>query len=107
MTTSRTIEIWTSPSQDDTRHALPSISKPKVEVSKIEINTLSNNLHSFLEELQSTLLAPPSNETDFFIDKVELNLGISASGGFAIIGKMDAGVQASIKVTLQRRSIEK
>jgi hypothetical protein len=40
----------------------------------------------------------------FIIDEVELSLAVNAKGGIELLGKLEAGAQAGIKIKLKRRS---
>lgn len=109
MTAAKTIEIWTLSKQDDqARAALPKLGSSRgFEVSHVDPTVLTANLSSFLTHFQSLPLDAESSHEGkqvFSVQEIELNLGISGKGGVALIGKVEAGFEAGIKVKLTRKS---
>jgi hypothetical protein len=46
-----------------------------------------------------------SKESKFYVDELEISLAINASGGVELIGKLEAGAQAGIKIKLKRKEV--
>ncbi len=102
MSQPRKIEIWTFQSAEDTRSALPTLGKVRTEVTRVEISVLSKNLTEFLAGFQQLLEGTPAPKAGYYVDEIELNLGVNGSGGIALFGKIEAGVEAGIKVKLKK-----
>ncbi len=107
MASSQKIEIWTSAPSADAKAALPTFNKTRIEVTHVEASALSENLKTFLTEMQTVFEIPKATTPGFQVDEIELNLGINAHGGIALIGKLEAGFTAGIKVKLKRASASK
>jgi hypothetical protein len=104
MNGSKEIEIWiSSPAGDDRRAALPTLGKARYEVSRVQFSILVKNLSDFLVDIQGVMQAP-ADSSSYSVDEIELNLGINASGGIALFGKLEAGAEAAIKVKLKRQN---
>lgn len=98
----RKIEIWTSEPSSDKKAALPALGSARVHVSQIDISVLSENLLNTLGDFQQMIEKIPEAKASYRLDEIELNLGVSAKGGIALIGKLEAGVQAGIKIKFKR-----
>ncbi|MCW5795338.1 MAG: hypothetical protein KIS97_13475 [Nitrospira sp.] len=100
--TKKTIPVLTDTSvQDDVKDAFGHVSSPKV--IELPSDVIANNLQNFIGVFESTIDPAVKNDGNFQIDEVELNLSISAEGGFSLIGQMSGGVETSVKVKLKRR----
>ena len=97
------ITVWTTFSGDDTQNALPSFTKGTIKAVQVTSDTLAKNLESFLSNLESVIQVNPPNDSPFYIDQMELNLAVNASGGIELLGKLEGGAQAGIKITLKRK----
>ena len=53
----------------------------------------------------SILDVDTSKESKFYVDELEISLAINASGGVELIGKLEAGAQAGIKIKLKRKEV--
>ena len=105
MSINRTIEIWETEAADaDTKHALPSLGKARVKSTEIDISVLSGNLKEVLDNFQTLLDEQPESKSGYYVDEIELSLGVNGKGSVALIGKLEAGMQASIKVKIKRES---
>jgi hypothetical protein len=49
-------------------------------------------------------MAEQETSKSFEIDEIEISLAVTAEGGVELIGKVTAGVEAGIKITLKRRT---
>ena len=107
MGAARHIEIWTAAVAEDTRAALPSFGRTRIDVAHVETTTLSASLETFLSDIESIFEKSSSATSKFQIDEIELNLGVNAKGGVALIGKLEAGIQAGIKIKLRRNMASK
>lgn len=103
MAKSQEIEIWTTVAASDTKAALPALGKTRFEVSRVQLSAVSKNLTEFLTEFQAVFEIPADSKSGFYVDEIELNLGVSGSGGIALFGKLEAGVEAGMKVKLKRQ----
>lgn len=97
------IAIWTTDSKGNEQSALPKIARKLSEATQISTDVLSENLKSFIESFQSVVDAG-NDIGGFAIDEVELSLVVNAKGGIELLGKVEAGAQASMKVKLKRRT---
>jgi len=99
------IEIWSIESKSNIKAGLPTLGKAskRIESTHVDVVTLSENLNNFLAEFQKVLEKQPTSKSGYEIDEIELSLGVSANGGIALLGKLEAGMEASIKVKLKKR----
>ncbi|MGT2465820.1 Pepco domain-containing protein [Mesorhizobium atlanticum] len=58
---------------------------------------------NLLAQVQSALEKAQQAASSFTVEEIDLNIGINAKGGLALIGKVEAGMEAGIKVKLKRR----
>jgi hypothetical protein len=58
-----------------------------------------------LDSSNSILDVDTSKESKFYVDELEISLAINASGGVELIGKLEAGAQAGIKIKLKRKEV--
>lgn len=100
------IEIWSTESSDNKKAALPKFGKAttKIYSTYVEVSTLSENLNEFLVEFQKVLEKQPKSKSGYEIDEIELSLGVNAKGGISLLGKLEAGVEAGIKVKLKKKN---
>ena len=103
MATERKIAVLTDDATGMQRSALPSFSSTSRQVSEVATEVISSNLDQFLRSFEEALDGSVSRESSFAVDQIELNLVINAQGGIELIGKVNAGVTASFKVTLKRK----
>lgn len=103
MTSGKKIEIWTDESTVEEKAALPTLGRRAVERVSVDMSLLSQNLKEFMQDFQSILDEQPQSPSGYYIDEIELTLGVNANGGIAILGKIEAGVQGSMKIKLKRR----
>ena len=103
MKTERKIEILVPVVTTDSKHGLPSLGKSRFQATMVDPAVVSENLKHILSDLQSVLDELPKSTTGYYVDEIELNLGISGNGSVALIGRLEAGVEAGIKVTLKRK----
>lgn len=102
MATNTVIEVWTDSQTTEAKAAVPMpaiFSRRAVDVKPEE---LSAKLKAFLSGFESVLRECPPVIGGFSVDQIELNLAVNASGGIELIGKLSAGVQASIKLVLRK-----
>lgn len=96
------ISLWVEESAVIKR-GMPGFGKNVSALNKVETKTISSNLKKFLKEIQETLDGQPDSIAGYEIDNVVLNIAVTANGGIELIGKMSAGVTASMSITLQRK----
>lgn len=99
------IEIWSNYSESSIKRGLPPLGKATkmIESTIVDTATLSDNFTNFLSDFQKILEKQPKSKSGYEIDEIELSLGVDAKGGIALLGKLEAGVQAGIKVKLKRK----
>jgi hypothetical protein len=71
-----------------------------LELIELDQGELRNRIEAFLSEF-SEIHEP--EHASFIVDEIELALTVNAKGGVALIGKLEAGGEAGIKVTIRRR----
>lgn len=100
-----TIEIWTQTALPEGKAALPALRKsPGLETTEVKLSDLADNLGRLLAHVQSAFDKAQKVASSFDVDEIELNIGVNAKGGLALIGKAEAGMEAGIKVKLKRRN---
>jgi hypothetical protein len=105
MSDKRTIEIWgLDAAETDTKHALPMLGKSRLKSTEVEMTLLSDNLKEVLADFQTLLDEQPKSKSGYYVDEIELSLGVNGKGSVALIGNLEAGMQASIKVKIKRES---
>ena len=88
---------------DDTAGLVVRDSTPyRYELKAIELDTAE--LKRQLEELLNDFVAFSQPEGNFTVSEIELALTVSAKGGISLIGKIEAGAEAGIKVKIAPRS---
>jgi hypothetical protein len=97
------IPVWTSDSSQSTKAALPSLARRTTEVVEVETDIITQNLNEFMEKFRP-VVESQDKKSPFFIDEVELSLAVNAKGGIELLGKLEAGAQAGIKIKLKRRA---
>jgi len=108
MSEEESIRVWTDELVDTGRKAaLPTLGRTAANVAarSIEVSkdTLLTNIEGFLVQFAPLVEGNPIANTNVVIDEIELSLTISASGGVELLGKLNAGAQAGIKVKLKRK----
>ena len=103
MTRKQTISVWTSGSADNTKAALPTLTRRTTAVVEVETDLIAENLNAFMEKFRP-IVESQDQKSAFIIDEVELSLAVNAKGGIELLGKLEAGAQAGIKIKLKRRS---
>ena len=97
------IEVWDIETSDPaTRNALPSLSRPKVSTTEVDLEILSENLKAVLNKFQTMLDEQPVAKSGYCVDEIEISLGVNGKGSIALIGKLEVGMQAGIKVKFKR-----
>lgn len=98
------IIIVTQELEDSSRSALPSIGahRPLRSVA-VASETVRSNIEQFISQFGPLLDERSQQTRGYVLDEIELSLAVTAKGGVELIGKMEAGAEASIKVKLKRR----
>ncbi len=97
------IAIWTNTQEDDVKSAMPKMADVTNDNMVVSAETVTNNINTFLDSFYPLLESQQSNNTSFFIDEIELSLVVNAKGGIELLGKLEAGAQASVKVKLKKK----
>ncbi|MFC4313016.1 hypothetical protein ACFPN2_28290 [Steroidobacter flavus] len=95
------LPIWTYPAEAEGKHALPQIGRSPLQITEVDPKLVTSSLKRAIAAFDPLVQDAPSTG-GFEIESIELHFGISASGAVALIGKLEAGMEASIKVTLKR-----
>jgi hypothetical protein len=103
VTSGKKIEIWTDELEAKEKAALPALGRRAIESVSVDMTLLFQNLKEFTQDFQAILDEQPQSPSGSYVDEIELSLGVNAKGGIAILGKIEAGVQGSIKIKLKRR----
>lgn len=74
----------------------------KIKAYQVDMSLLSNNLRETLADFQQMMDGIPESISGYRIEEIELNLGVSGNGGIALIGKLDVGMEAAIKIKIKR-----
>ena len=98
------IQIWTYKTEDK-KAALPGFGNKTSELVKISQDEIAKNIKEFLDSSNSILDVDTSKESKLYVDELEISLAINASGGVELIGKLEAGAQAGIKIKLKRKEV--
>lgn len=98
------ISVWTVQVEENKKAALPSFGEKTAEIVTVSQDKLSANLKDFLESSQALTELDMPKESSFYIDEMELSLAINAKGGIELVGKLEAGAQAGIKIKLKRKA---
>jgi hypothetical protein len=104
MHTSHKIEIWQYGDDPDTRAGLPPIRRPRLQVTEVDTRVVTEHLKQAIADFQVLMDEPTPASSSFEIDTIELSFGVSGSGSVALIGKLEVGMEAGIKVTLKRKA---
>lgn len=72
--------------------------------SQVSMDKVTGNLKEALADFQQLLNGLPKPASGYFIDEIEINLGVNSNGGIALIGKLEIGMDAAIKVKIKRES---
>jgi len=102
----RKLEIWTFTDQPDARAGLPSLGRERLHITEVDVQQVVESLRSVMTEFEKLSDTAPENNRSFEIDTIELNFGVNAKGAVALIGKLEAGMEAGIKVILKRAARE-
>jgi hypothetical protein len=102
MTTKKTIAVWTAKDSSRQKSALPTPTEALKTVAQVDPEILANNLTDYLQLFDGVLVDRFPKKSGFQVEEIEIGLVVNAHGGVELIGKIDVGAEASIKVTLKR-----
>lgn len=103
MARKQTVPVWTSDPTANTKTALPTLARQATSVVEVETDLIAENLNAFMEKFRP-VVESQDQKSPFVIDEVELSLAVNAKGGIELLGKLEAGAQAGIKIKLKRRT---
>ena len=75
--------------------------KPTQSV-KVKASKISDNLKIFLNSFFSILEDQSGIKSKYYVDEIEINLGITANGGIEFVGKISSGTQVGLKVKIKK-----
>jgi len=99
------IYIWTDDDERTSKAAVPRMSQVTRHVVTYTADTISENLSAFLKAFEPIAARAVSATSSFEIDEIELSLAVNGKGGIELLGKLEAGAEASIKVKLKRKPL--
>jgi hypothetical protein len=100
---SKTIEVWGPTTENEAKAALPRFgAMTRVESAQVDTDVLAKNLRDLIESFQRIADSGPVSPNGYVIEEIELSLGVNANGSIALIGKLEAGMSAAMKVKLRR-----
>lgn len=102
MARKQTIPVWTSDPGNDTKAALPTLARRATMVVEVETDLIAENLNAFMEKFRP-VIESQDEKSPFLIDEIELSFAVNAKGGIELLGKLEAGAQAGIKIKLKRK----
>jgi|GEM_PF-1313137 len=101
----KALRVWAVP-EEEGHDALPSFDRAKgkvtaqaLELVEFQPGELRASIQVFLEEFSSL---PSEPKTGFQVEEIELALTVNAKGGIALLGKLEVGGEAGIKVKIRR-----
>jgi hypothetical protein len=93
--------------EEKVRGAYPSgRSMPRNVQVSLDNAVVEENMIEMMNKFGNRLLAPTTAEQCFEVDEIELTLSIDAKGGVSLIGSVEVGGHAGIKVKLKRKTSE-
>ncbi|HEX7318547.1 MAG TPA: hypothetical protein VF297_31860 [Pyrinomonadaceae bacterium] len=105
------IPIWTTATPESAKAALPrlggAIAAGATEVVSVSVETVKKNLDAFLEQIGPLLESSREALKGYEIEEIELSLAVNGSGGIELVGKLEAGAQAGMKIKLKRKQVGK
>jgi len=98
------ISVWTDEERSPSKASIPRMADITRHVADVSADVISSNIEKFLRTFEPVLERAASAASKFEIDEIELSLVVNGKGGVELLGKVEAGAQASIKVKLKRKS---
>jgi hypothetical protein len=96
------IRIWADEEPPPGKPAVPMADLTR-RVAVVTNEFVAENLQKFMRAFDPVIEGMSSAAGRFYVDEIEVSLAIDAKGGVQLIGKMEAGAQATLKVKLKRR----
>lgn len=94
--------------EEKVRGAFPSPrNASRITHVSLEAAIVEAGLREMIDKLGDVFLAPPAATRNFEVDEIELSLAIDAKGSVSLIGSVEVGGHAGIKVKLKRKTAEK
>lgn len=106
MESKQKIEIWAYDDRSDIRHGLPTLGRERLQIGEAYAADVAASLRHVIAEFERVLAETTETKPTLEIEAIELQFGVNASGSVALLGKLEAGMQAGIKVTLKRAKRE-
>lgn len=72
-------------------------------LTEIDPEVLSKNLEPIIKVFSGMFKAGDENNDACHVDQIEIHLNVNAKGGIELIGSLQAGVEAGIKIILTRK----
>lgn len=111
MTKKGSISVWTTATAESSEAALPrlggGVAAGATEVVSVSVDAVRKNLNAFLEQIGPLLDSSRETLKNYEIEEIELSLAINAAGGIELVGKLEAGAQAGMKIKLKRKPADK
>ena len=97
------VDIWTDEDSSRGKAAVPRMADITRRVSTVSVEIISSNVQKFLHAFEPLIEAAAAAKGKFEVEEIELALAVNGKGGVELLGKMEAGASASIKVKLKRK----
>lgn len=107
MTKKGSISVWTTAAEGGSKAALPrlggGVAAGATEVVSVSVDAVKKNLGDFLEQIAPLLDSAGEALKSYEIEEIELNIAVNGSGGVELVGKLEAGAQAGMRIKLKRK----
>jgi hypothetical protein len=97
------IDIWTDEDRPFGKAAVPRMATLTKHIASASSDALSQNLETFLQSFDKIVTEASSSINNFYVDEIELSLVVNGKGGIELLGRLEAGAEASIKVKLRKK----
>lgn len=104
MKSNEAIMIWSAEPQDSGKSAFPLPTTGPRQVAQVAVDTVARNLRDVVGKFDGMLTEIARTSSEFTLSEIEISLAVNAHGGIELIGKLEAGVEASIKVKFTREN---
>lgn len=91
--------------EEKVRGAFPSVrNASRITHVSLGVAVVEAGLREMVDKLGDVFLAPSDATRNFEVDEIELSLAIDAKGSVSLIGSVEVGGHAGIKVKLKRKT---
>lgn len=98
------ILVWADvPGDESTKKAMPSWLNPEHSLLGMTSKDLGKRLKNAIENVVAAISETDASLKQYYVDELQLNFTVNASGGIELVGKVNAGAQSAVTVTLRRK----